>query len=80
MHAWVFINLLCKFVKMHKRLLNFAVLQVKMGSIRLLLCCSQAVELKSRCEQAPYGCREETIVNTSVRNAWQLDASRLTID
>ncbi len=37
------------------------------------------MELKSKCEQAPYGRREETIVDTSVRNAWQLDASRLTI-
>ena len=55
-------------------------LQVKtMGRIGLPLCHSQAMELKSRCEQAPYGRREETIVDTSVRNAWQLDASRLTI-
>ena len=50
-----------------------------MGRIGLPLCHSQAMELKSRCEQAPYGRREETIVDTSVRNAWQLDASRLTI-
>ncbi len=50
-----------------------------MGRIGLPLCHSQAMELKSKCEQAPYGRREETIVDTSVRNAWQLDASRLTI-
>ena len=50
-----------------------------MGRISLPLSHSQAMELKSRCEQAPYGRREETIVDTSVRNAWQLDASRLTI-
>ena len=50
-----------------------------MGRIGLPLSHSQAMELKSRCEQAPYGRREETIVDTSVRNAWQLDASRLTI-
>ena len=50
-----------------------------MGRIGLPLCRSQAVELKRYCEQAPYGRRQETIVDTSVRNAWQLDASRLTI-
>ena len=35
--------------------------------------------MKGKCEQAPYGCREETIVVMNVRNALQLDASKVKI-
>ena len=38
-----------------------------------------ANELKVECEQAPYGRREETIVDTNVRNALQLDAYKVKI-
>ena len=48
-----------------------------MGRIGLPLCHAQANELKGECEQAPYGRREETIVDTNVRNALQLDASKV---
>ena len=58
----------------------FPDLQVdNVGRIGLPLCHAQAMELKSQCEQAPFGRREETIVDTSVRNALQLDASKLKI-
>ena len=50
-----------------------------MGRIGLPLCRAQANELKGECEQAPYGRREETIVDTNVRNALQLDASKVKI-
>ena len=49
------------------------------GRIGLPLCRAQASELKGECEQAPYGRREETIVDTNVRNALQLDASKVKI-
>ena len=49
------------------------------GRIGLPLCYAQANELKGKCEQAPYGRREETIVDTNVRNALQLDASKVKI-
>ena len=50
-----------------------------MGSKGLPLCHAQANELKVECEQAPYGRREETIVDTNVRNALQLNASKVKI-
>ena len=50
-----------------------------LGRIGLPLCRAQANELKGECEQAPYGRREETIVDTNVRNALQLDASKVKI-
>src|SRR5262249_46781845 len=42
------------------------------GPIGLPLTAKQAKELKSRCEQAPDGKGEETIVDTSVRKVWRL--------
>ena len=50
-----------------------------LGRIGLPLCRAQANELKGESEQAPYGRREETIVDTNVRNALQLDASKVKI-
>ena len=49
------------------------------GRIGLLLCHVQVNELKGKCEQAPYGCREETIVDMNVRNVLELDASKVKI-
>lgn len=46
------------------------------GKIRMPLDDSQAQELIGLARQAPYGKGEETIVDTSVRNTWELDASQ----
>lgn len=46
------------------------------GKIRLPLDEAQAQELIGLARQAPYGKGEETIVDTSVRNTWELDASQ----
>lgn len=39
----------------------------------------QAAALLKLAEQAPYGKGEETLVDTEVRNTWQIDAARVTI-
>src|SRR3954447_15865279 len=44
----------------------------KLGPIGLPLTESQAEELKSRCEQAPFGKGVKTLVDTSVRRVWRL--------
>ena len=49
------------------------------GRIGLPLCHVQVNELKGKCEQAPYGRREETIVDMNVRNTLQLDTSKVKI-
>jgi hypothetical protein len=46
------------------------------GRIRMPLEAAQAQELIGLARQAPYGKGEETIVDTSVRNTWELDASQ----
>src|SRR4051794_28508713 len=46
------------------------------GPIGLPLTAKQAEELKARCEQAPYGKGEETLVDTSVRRVWRLTPDR----
>jgi hypothetical protein len=43
-----------------------------LGPVGLPLTTQQARKLKSRCEQAPYGKGEETLVDTSVRKVWRL--------
>src|SRR5579872_2059508 len=50
-----------------------------LGSISLPLTPSQAKELRDRCEQAPYGKGEETLVDTSVRRVWRLTPDRFTL-
>ena len=40
---------------------------------------SQAKAIIEQCSQAPYGRGEETIVDTAVRNTWQLNPSKFTI-
>ena len=40
---------------------------------------AQAKAIIAVCSQAPYGRGEETIVDTSVRNTWQLDPAHFTI-
>lgn len=46
------------------------------GNIRMPLEESQARELVALARQAPYGKGAETIVDTSVRNTWELDSSQ----
>lgn len=49
-------------------------LEVKgMGPIGLPLSPAQAKELKERCQQAPYGKGESTLVDKSVRQVWHLE-------
>ena len=48
------------------------------GNVRMPLEKSQVRELIAKARQAPYGKGAETIVNTSVRNTWEIDASELT--
>jgi len=43
-----------------------------LGPIRLPLSATQAKQLRKRCEQAPYGKGEATIVDTSVRRVWRM--------
>jgi hypothetical protein len=50
-----------------------------LGPIGLPLTARQAKELKSRCEQAPYGKGEETLVDTSVRNVWRMKPEHFTL-
>ena len=45
---------------------------IGLGPIGLPLSGSQAKELKARCEQAPYGKGEKTLVDASVRRVWRL--------
>lgn len=42
------------------------------GEVSLPLMESQAKEIIKQCEQAPFGRGEETIVDTNVRNVWQI--------
>jgi hypothetical protein len=46
------------------------------GNIDLPLTESDAQKLISKAQQAPYGKGSETLVDTTVRNTWQLDASQ----
>src|SRR5712671_2761582 len=50
-----------------------------LGPIGLPLTAEQANELKKRCEQAPYGKGDETLVDTSVRRVWQLKPGRFAL-
>lgn len=47
------------------------------GDISLPLPPAQAEAIITHCEQAPYGRGEETIVDTSVRNVWQLSPNQV---
>lgn len=49
------------------------------GPIALPLLAAQAESLKAVAEQAPYGRGTETLVDTRVRNTWQIDAGRVRI-
>jgi hypothetical protein len=46
------------------------------GDINLPLQEEQARQLIAQCRQAPFGKGSDTIVDTSVRNTWELDASQ----
>ena len=50
-----------------------------LGPIGLPLSGSQAKELQARCEQAPYGKGEKTLVDTSVRRVWRLKPGQFTL-
>lgn len=49
------------------------------GSIALPLLPVQAEQLVAVAEQAPYGRGEETLVDTTVRRTWQIDAAKIRI-
>ena len=49
------------------------------GVVRFPASDAQAKAIIAVCLQAPYGRGEETIVDTSVRNTWQLDPTHFTI-
>ncbi len=51
----------------------------ELGLVGLPLTDAQAKELKKRCRQAPYGKGEETVVDTSVRQVWQLAPDRFSL-
>ncbi|KAK4195621.1 hypothetical protein QBC40DRAFT_258851 [Triangularia verruculosa] len=46
------------------------------GDIPMPLSETQAREIITKCRQAPYGRGSDTIVDTSVRNTWELDAAQ----
>lgn len=48
------------------------------GDIEMPLSESQARQMIASARQAPYGKGSETLVDTSVRNTWELDASQFT--
>lgn len=48
-----------------------------LGIVGLPLSEREAVELKKACHQAPFGKGSETIVDTNVRNTWELNADQL---
>lgn len=48
------------------------------GEIEMPLSESQARQIIAAARQAPYGKGSETLVDTSVRNTWELDASQFT--
>ncbi|KAK0716561.1 hypothetical protein B0T21DRAFT_425871 [Apiosordaria backusii] len=47
-----------------------------LGDVTMPLSETQARDVKARCRQAPYGKSSDTIVDTTVRNTWELDASQ----
>jgi hypothetical protein len=55
-------------------------LEVKgMGPIGAPLSAAQAKELKKRCERAPYGKGEETIVDPKVRRVWHMSPGKFSL-
>ena len=49
------------------------------GLVGLPMCSSQARAIIEQCSQAPFGRGEETIIDTTVRNTWQLNPAKLAI-
>ena len=49
------------------------------GYVGVPVCDCQAKAIKAVCAQAPFGRGQETIVDTTVRNTWELDPSQFTI-
>ena len=47
--------------------------------VGLPICSSQARAVIEQCSQAPFGRKEETIVDTAVRNTWQLNPAQFDI-
>lgn len=47
-----------------------------LGTISLPLCEQGTTKLRQACHQAPFGKGRETIVDTSVRNTWELNANQ----
>jgi hypothetical protein len=51
----------------------------ELGPIGLPLVAQQVEDLKKRCEQAPYGKGEATIVDTNVRRVWRLEPEHFSL-
>lgn len=49
------------------------------GALRMPLDEAQARELIAKAHQAPYGKGEKTLIDKSVRNTWELDASQFAV-
>ncbi|MBY0229964.1 MAG: 2OG-Fe(II) oxygenase [Gemmataceae bacterium] len=49
------------------------------GTVAFPLVPAQAKEIKARCEQAPYGKGEETLVDTKVRKVWRLKPEKFAL-
>lgn len=56
--------------------LNLGLVVEDVGTIAMPLQEAQARLIIDKARQAPYGRGEETVVDTSVRNTWELDASQ----
>jgi hypothetical protein len=48
-----------------------------LGTIGLPLSEREAKTLISRCEQAPFGMGERTVIDKEVRDTWEMDASKV---
>ena len=51
-----------------------------LGIIGLPLSAREAVELAKACHQAPFGKGSETIIDTDVRNTWELNADQFELE
>ncbi|KLO10713.1 hypothetical protein SCHPADRAFT_808165, partial [Schizopora paradoxa] len=50
------------------------------GALGLPLSAPEAQRLISKSKQAPFGMAERTVVDTSVRDTWEIDASKITLE
>lgn len=50
-----------------------------LGTIGLPLSVREAVAVKANCQQAPFGMGERTVVDKTVRDTWEMNASEVTM-